>query len=296
MFAENCDKRMRDIVVFLAWAFGLGWLFQCLGIWTAPQGGAPGAVWLGATMWAPALAALLVGPESRRRIKSQVKRGGLRSWLPGLALGVSFLVLEQTLLVVCGRGHWNEALFPLSADGSGIGGVHRVAMTLGVSAQSFGYFALNLVVSVCLSAVLFMPFSGLGEEAGWRGFLQPALAERFGATKGTVLVGLIWAYWHIPVNMAGYNDATHPWLSTFVLFPVFCVAFAFALGWLTKRSGSLWPAALAHTANNTLSGGLLIVPDSWWSGQAANLVAAVFVGLFAVWLYRRSGRGAELKR
>jgi membrane protease YdiL (CAAX protease family) len=41
-------------------------------------------------------------------------------------------------------------------------------------------------------------FFGLGEEVGWRGFLQPRLQGRFSLLGAAGLVSLPWALWHLP--------------------------------------------------------------------------------------------------
>ncbi len=49
-----------------------------------------------------------------------------------------------------------------------------------------------------LVLALVFVFNGWGEEAGWRGFALAPLQQRFGAVKGTLLLGVLWALWHAP--------------------------------------------------------------------------------------------------
>lgn len=42
-------------------------------------------------------------------------------------------------------------------------------------------------------------FIGVGEETGWRGFALPELQKRFSPLTASLIIGVIWAAWHIPL-------------------------------------------------------------------------------------------------
>ena len=266
----------RSLTIFFALAFLLGWLCQGLAIMSGVTGS--GRNWLMAAMWTPLLAGCLAGQAPRRRLWAKLRRGGFHYWPIALLAGWSFSIIQQLLLWLTRAGHWNYPLFQLNVGHKGVQAVHHLAMVLGVGPQRFGVFALNLLVSVTLGSLVSMLLGAIGEEAGWRALLQPSLADHSGFFKGTLLVGLIWGYWHLPVNLAGYNDAQHPLLQALLIFQIHTVAMSFVLAWLVERTGSVWPAALAHGANNTLQSGPLIVASGWLSDQMTAVSASLIVG------------------
>jgi len=229
----------------------------------------------------------LTGREARRRLWERIRRIGWKFWPIALITGWSFSIGQQLLLWAAHQGRWNSDFFHVSGDGQSIDSVRHLAMMLGVEHQGFGFFALNLLLSVTVGSLAIMLTGGIGEEAGWRGILQPELERRFGLFKGTVLVGLIWGYWHLPANLAGYNDARHPILQAALIFQIHTVAMSFVLAWLVKRGCSLWPAALCHAANNTLQSGPLVVPNGWWTDQLTGIMASIAVGAIFCWLLVR---------
>jgi membrane protease YdiL (CAAX protease family) len=92
--------------------------------------------------------------------------------------------------------------------------------------------------------------ASLGEEIGWRGFLNPLLFNRFGFTRGALLTGLIWAVWHFPIIFfSNYDSATPLWFSV-PCFLVIVLSLAVIMSWIRMRSGSLWTGAIAHASVN----------------------------------------------
>jgi membrane protease YdiL (CAAX protease family) len=139
-------------------------------------------------------------------------------------------------------------LFPVAmaiAVGTGIatGGVE-----LGTkgTAEVIAWAALgNLVPRMIFAACV---------EFGWRGYLTPALAAN-GVPRMTnhLIVGLIWAVWHIPyiLGSPGYSQVSG-WLFA-PLFLVGVLAMAVILGETRLRTRSVWPAVVAHGIANALA-------------------------------------------
>ena len=92
-------------------------------------------------------------------------------------------------------------------------------------------------------------FTSLGEETGWRGYLLPALLERFGPLRASAVVGLFWALWHLPLfSIPGTAQSSIP----FGYFAANLVAFSVIYTWLFRcTEGSLLPALLLHTMTDT---------------------------------------------
>jgi membrane protease YdiL (CAAX protease family) len=86
---------------------------------------------------------------------------------------------------------------------------------------------------------------GLDEELRWRGYALPRLQQRYGALAASLLLGVIWAGWHLPNwFLPDSNQAA----TSFPIFVVGAVALSIILAWLyNSTGGSLLLVILAHT-------------------------------------------------
>ncbi|GAA2591471.1 type II CAAX endopeptidase family protein [Dactylosporangium fulvum] len=122
---------------------------------------------------------------------------------------------------------------------------------------------------VLLYLVVLILGGPLGEEPGWRCFATPRLQQRFGPAGGTLILGLLWAAWHLPLSLIeGYNHAgadLRGILVPFLVFTGFVVAVSFPFTWIANRTQDSGPiAVLLHTSFNASLLPVLFpdVPDS----------------------------------
>ncbi len=148
-------------------------------------------------------------------------------------------------------------------------------------------WALSLLIG--FQAVILGPLLGwliaLGEEYGWRGYLQGELIK-IGKVPGILLVGVIWGLWHTPIILMGHNYPGQPVLGSFLML-LYCIVLGFFLGYAVLKSGSVWLAAFLHALNNQVLSFLMVavyMPDDrvWSFGVGIYgilLWASVVVGL-----------------
>ncbi|WP_410766603.1 CPBP family intramembrane glutamic endopeptidase [Haloferax sp. DFSO60] len=166
------------------------------------------------------------------------------------------------------------------ALGTAIYGLLGYPIDLGVLDLGFVFY-LTLPLFILFEAIV----GGGKEELGWRGFALPKLQARYGAVQSGLLIGVLWALWHLPMFFtASAPHGTWP-LGQQVLWGVSIVGFSLVLTWLYNETGSAWIAMLGHGAMNLLSG--LIPIDATVVGTPIyDEVRVAAIGAFAaaVWL------------
>ena len=85
-----------------------------------------------------------------------------------------------------------------------------------------------------------------GEEIGWRGYVLPRLQTKYSALTSTLILGVIWGFWHLPKYLSHWNLVSFAW------FMVHATAYAVILTWLYNNTkGSLLLVAISHAISNT---------------------------------------------
>lgn len=116
-----------------------------------------------------------------------------------------------------------------------------------------------------LRAFIFMVLIGgpLCEEPGWTGFAQPRLQRLCGPLIGGLILGSLWALWHLPGFLIPSQDATDiPPRGTVLDFVVFALALMglrLIIVWVVNNTrNSIFMAILVHASWNTFYSAALI--------------------------------------
>jgi uncharacterized protein len=115
---------------------------------------------------------------------------------------------------------------------------------------------LGLSVTIALPPVelsLYVIFAGAVnflantcEEIGWRGFALPHLQKRHNALYATLIVGMLWGLWHLPLIFLAGPMSEYPFL-----WFISIAADAFIYTWIyNSTKGSILPVALLHGSGN----------------------------------------------
>ena len=160
----------------------------------------------------------------------------------GLWLGGRSLVDRAFIWPVKARWY-GFALFYMAAVKLAAAVVHRLATGTWPAIEADPWF-------VFLGATLVSTPFQAGEEIGWRGFALPRLTERLGLAGASLILGIVWAAWHLPLFFIAGTDTTG---QSFPFFLVSVTAISVGLAWLYARAaGSLLLVMLMHAAaNNT---------------------------------------------
>jgi membrane protease YdiL (CAAX protease family) len=273
------SRDLRSIGVFTTLAFALAWLLA-LPLWF---GDGLASSWFtlvaAATMTTPAIAALVVvffveRPQQKAWTLGLWPLRPVRRLLGYAALGiiVSIALVLVALPVGALLGVYPADFVNFSAyqqvldEQAGAAGAAEIPIPIGA------LIAVQLATLPVAAFINLIP--ALGEELGWRGWLLPKLMP-LGTLPALLISGVIWGLWHAPLILLGYNYPDAPgWLGATAMVGM-CILVGAVFGWLRLRSGSVWPAALAHAAFNGAGATYLLFAKA---GEHVDTTQATILG------------------
>lgn len=170
-------------------------------------------------------------------------------------------------------------------------GIYAVVWSTGLGRLDLSMLpALGEVLMLLVITTLF----GLTEELGWRGYLLPHLVT-LGPRRALLLSGFLHGLWHLPVMLmtSTYHENGNR-LLVVSLFLLSLTAAGVFYGYLRLISESVWPAALAHGAINTLATMFATITLAvgspmlleYWAGES-GVLSLIAITLLAGWLLYR---------
>jgi uncharacterized protein len=156
-------------------------------------------------------------------------------------------------------------LLPVAISG---GAALLNVVVLGASAPSPAELgAWSGLVPTFFLLLLVPGIGGAWEEPGWRGYALPKLQGGHSALLASLILGVVWAFWHLPLMVIGQIHLSDP---------VYIVAWTVVLTWVfNNTNGSVLIAMLMHNIHNVISGGYFSAMFSGadWVRQGWLLVA-----------------------
>jgi membrane protease YdiL (CAAX protease family) len=183
--------------------------------------------------------------------------------------GVYELFVRQTVRKIAVK--W------LLVSAFGIPGIASLAAltSLGFNASEFGLRTTQIMPQIIVITLI-----GLGEEYGWRGFLLPRLMKRFSLFHSSLILGLIWGFWHFPAYLIGTGV---PQDMNFMVFMLWVVLGTLFISWIYFYTRSVLTSILAHMSANAAFNYLYVLPeftgsmDTFWIFIAYLAILLVFV-------------------
>jgi uncharacterized protein len=224
---------LRSVAHFFALALGITWVLQLPGV-LAQEGILPGRVeaymplvLLG--VFGPLIAAWILtrkseGPEGVRRLfASLVRPRPPLGWLLA-ALVAPGAVLSLGLVIHHFMGGQSALAYPPDPPA-------------------------RLIAAVLIS---------LGEEVGWRGYALPHLSKGVGRLRASLIIGVVWALWHLPMFVGQGTPLTlMPYMFVF-----FCAGSVLFSWFYFRTGGSLLVALLLHLGTHLNNSHLALPADS----------------------------------
>ncbi|WP_174855545.1 CPBP family intramembrane glutamic endopeptidase [Wolbachia endosymbiont of Ctenocephalides felis wCfeT] len=222
---------MNSTIVNCTLFVAITYLLTCIIAWSLPT------QYAALTTFIPALVAILLTACNKQRVSDLFKLSSLKNCSLGFVIMLAARVIALLLAIL---------IFTFVATGEYVYTLEKVK-----------YLNAVQIFFILLSTFIMLIITSLGEEIGWRGYLLKKLRSQIpNFYARAIIVGFIWAIWHIPLYIApGSAESAMLWKDGFT-FPIMCsyilviCTMSIMFTWLFEKDNSVWPVTIAHATNN----------------------------------------------
>lgn len=199
-----------------------------------------------------------------------------RFWGPELSFKKGILIWLQAILLAVG-----------------INLVYSILRNYVSEVESQQFFKINTVytgweIFFLFITSFFFDGGGLMEEVGWRGFALPRLQMKLTPLKSSIILGVIWSLWHIPVKLI-FSPLSY-FLSFYFIFTIICILYSIVISYFYNRlGGSILIGITFHGLMNDSTGLKTIFnSDSLVINDFSDiaLLCVIFMAVVSVILYK----------
>lgn len=130
-------------------------------------------------------------------------------------------------------------------------------LTIGLSSMEINpevpLYAIPIVFLVCTFV------GGGNEELGWRGTMQPALERRTAFPVATLITGIVWSVWHLPL---WFIEGTTQQNIPFFPFSIYAIFLSYWLACVYKKTSCVFYCAVLHGLSNLLMS-VFVIKVNW---------------------------------
>ncbi|MCM3782033.1 CPBP family intramembrane metalloprotease [Neobacillus mesonae] len=129
---------------------------------------------------------------------------------------------------------------------------------------------------IALQFPLYILIGGM-EEIGWRGLMQPELEKKWSPFVSTMIVGVVWSLWHLPLFfiVGTYQEL----YLNFFNFSISTIAFSFILSVVYQRTRSVFMCIITHAILNSVSA--VFVTGEVWMGELIALAIGLVIFIWS---------------
>jgi membrane protease YdiL (CAAX protease family) len=234
-------------------------------------------VYFGVAMWVPAIVSIGIRKAQCVKVQPSLSLVWVSNryvWIAAITPFVLVMVTSAFNIVLTPSTYELNEFYVNAFNEIGVAEQYHIWVLIGQTLLN------GFIAGITINTVY-----ALGEEIGWRGFLQKELGY-LGLWKSGLLIGLMWGFWHAPLIIQGYNFPQNPFLGV-LMMTIACAPLGLIMSYFVQRSGTVMSAGFFHGVFNAVAGlSMAIINDvTDYIHNPFGLTAILTYSLFAVFIY-----------